>query len=87
MNALHPAIQAALAPYIPQEQSIQVIPLSSINDDDVYIYDAKTHEYIRSIGCKSFDLYTARTHGVEVKEGQTWGRGQAVKYLGLWRSV
>lgn len=91
MNALHPAIQAALAPFAPQarehNESRYYLPESSFNDDDFYIYAANTKELIRIVGCKSVYIYTARTVGLEVQEGQTWGRGQAVKGLGLWWPV
>ena len=86
MNALHPAIQAALAPFVPPPVE-QCVPPLSFNDDDFYVYDAKTKELVRSIGCKSVDLFIVRTYGLEVKEGQTWGRGQSVKRMGLWRAA
>jgi hypothetical protein len=74
MHALHPPIQAALAP-------------EAFNDDDIYVFDAETKELVRSVGRKSLDVYFAKEHGFAVKEGQTWGTGMLVKNLGLWRAA
>ena len=50
----------------------------SFNDDDLYVYDPVTLEYIQNLG-------KSRFHDPVVAENHDWARGMTAKYLGLWR--
>ena len=63
------------------------LPSESFNDEDLYVYRAETRQFVRSIGNASHTAREARTYGVSVNAGETWGKGLNVKDLGIWMPV
>jgi hypothetical protein len=63
----------------------QCLPVSSFNDDDVYVYNAATKQIVRVIGSKDSQVRDSRYIGLRVQAGESWARGMAAKSLGLWR--
>jgi len=63
------------------------ISVESFNDDDLYLYNAATKQLIRSFSCGDQEVKDARHIGFRVMAGATWGKGMAVKALGLWRAA
>ena len=63
------------------------IPIESFKDDDLYLYNAATKQLIREFSCGDQNVKDARHIGFRVFAGETWGKGMAVKRLGLWRAA
>ena len=63
------------------------MPIESFKDDELYLYDAATKRLIRSFSCSDQEVKDARHIGFRVFAGETWGKGMAVKALGLWRTA
>lgn len=61
------------------------VPVEAFNDDDLYVYNAKSKQLIRSFSCKDPQVIEAANVGFRVRAGQTWAKGMAAKSLGLWR--
>ncbi len=60
------------------------MPISSFLDDEIYVYDVATKRVTRTISCKAMEASDSQYIGLRVKAGESWARGIAAKYLGLW---
>ena len=88
MNTLHPIFAAALQPFAPPQSSVHdvktLIPRSSFNDDDLYVYDVEALQLIRVYSCRD-EIVRRIKHGfVKLPTGQKAEIGLSAKYLGLW---
>lgn len=82
MDHLHPAMVQALEGFAPPAaDQRRYLPPETINQDDWYVFDEKTHELAYVLGSKY--------QKPDVKEGQQAMRGMTVQRLGihLWRTV
>lgn len=63
------------------------LDICSFNDDDIYVYVAATRQFVRQYGSGDSQVKDARHIGFRVSAGQTWAKGMAAKYLGLWSAA
>lgn len=82
MDNMHPAMVMALASIAPPPTVGQrrYLPPETINQDDWYVFDGKTHELAYVLGSKHYKP--------SVKEGQQAMRGMTVQRLAihLWKA-
>lgn len=50
---IQPLISAEEREAVASIAAVQPVALDQLNDDDIYIYDASTHELLRQVGSKS----------------------------------
>lgn len=70
--ALNAVMAEALAPFAPADSSVH---RDALNDDDLYVIDARTHKIIERHSCKSVMADRAEVYGMPVKPGQALVRG------------
>jgi len=76
---LHPAMAAALASFAPPQSSVHRAAAASLNDDDLYVIDVRTHAIIQRHSCKSAMGENALVVGIAVKPGQALVRGMQLR--------
>ncbi len=86
---LHPTIAQAIAAFAPPQSEVHREPVN-INDDDLYIFNAETHECLQQHGPRYRpDLVYAinASNGLAMlHDGTMVARGMRVRFLGLWRA-
>ena len=89
MTTLHPTIAAAINPFIatPPLSNKHLIDTASFNDDDVYVYNGATREFVKHFPCYLSIVRDARAMGFKVESGNTWAKGLRAKHLGLWSAA
>ena len=50
MNALHPTIAQALAPFAPPQSSVHTSVSQHVNDDDLYAIDVRAGRIVQNLG-------------------------------------
>lgn len=56
---------------------------ATLNDDDLYVVDVRTHTVLKSYGAASESARVARVTGLTVKPGQALLRGMQLRSLGV----
>lgn len=76
MDNMHPTFASILA-------ANPAVPTRSLNDDDLYVINLRTHTIVQEFGASSTSAQIARSQGLAVRPGHALVTGMAARGLGL----
>lgn len=87
MNASTEVCRQILADIAAMEPLHMPMLFAEFNQDDIYIFNAATKQFVSQAGSSSETVRDANRFGYPVKAGQTWAKGMTAAHLGLWRKA